>query len=187
MNNKRIEFTDEQHNAIVDAIRAGIEDTKHHAKLTSRVEDAIKKRIKAALGDDAYVILYDDRLVVWNNTVSHDERFTSYLKAGVNFKGEPTVKHWSERILFDLDRVDTRDIQERRRLEEATLTEAFQSCDKAIAELNRRIESLREAAIEQIKELPVPKAATRRTDPIHWNHPTTGFAAKFPNLFPKKS
>lgn len=186
MNPLTRKFTQEEHNAIIDAIRATLEDTKHHA--TYGHGTRFQKILKAKLPEDYRVTCTSERIEVWQECASnttqgawfnnYEQRVSLYFPWHYADPAKILVK-----ICEDLNRCDTRDCAERRQQEQENYG-AFRSLAQEAADLLGKLIALRAIASDIVKDLPIPTAATVRKSSVHWDRPSPELRAKFPNLFP---
>jgi hypothetical protein len=191
MNKSKI--TTEQYNQVIDAIRDGIQATRHHKKATTRVVDAIKAQLAKAFPDskDSFcVVLYGEygtaeKLKIWGGSdlIHFDDRIVVY---GRNNMDAVTDKvSWADGLLNGLRVNDTRDYQERER-DEVALAPLFATYEHDIELLEARIKDIRENALKAIAQLPIPKGATLRTESMFWTNPSNFARTKYPRLFAKQ-
>jgi len=187
MSNEKKRFSLEVETQIANAIRAGIEKTKHHQKYTARVHDAIKAEVvKVFPGMNPVVCCGVKTIEVWVNELCHyDNRFFAIWNWPGRFSSpEDQAKHWSVPILCEMQRCDSSDVMERIE-QENTLDVEFSKLELRAREARQMLEDLRAQAVARIAALPIPKAATLRTSSCHWDHPTSATAARYGNLFGK--
>lgn len=175
-------FTQEEHNMIIDAIGATLEATRHHASLGNLTR--FQKVLKTKLPPDYQVSCFCDKIKVWQQDAwssNYEHRVSLYFPWCGNDAAKVRVK-----IQEELNRMDTRDYAERRQQEQEPLLQSrLRHMHDRVTELLHAVKSYRRAAIEAIKNLPIPHAATCRTSSVHWDSPSEQLRKDFPNLFPK--
>lgn len=185
MNQYTRKFTQEEHNAIIDAIGATLEDTKNHAEYGLGTRFA--KILKAKLPSDYRVSCGRERIEVWQQVESRTTAGAWYSnydqRVALFFPWAKTAQQTRDKIREDLNRCDTRDCAERRQ-QENDKSAAFTELDRMAGVLLKQLEDVRVAASGIVKKLPTPHAATVRKSYVHWDRPSPELRAKFPNLFP---
>jgi hypothetical protein len=189
MNKSKI--TTEQYNQVIDAIRDGIQATRHHKKATSRVVDAIKDQLARVLPGHHFCVMLNgeygvaEKLHIWTavDLIHYDDRIVVYGRG--NMDAATDKISWADGLLNGLGVNDTRDYQEREGAE-VPLYPSFEKQEAEIAELEKRIQQIQEAALAKIVALPIPDAAAIRKEPYFWNRPSKKAQARFPLLFPSK-
>lgn len=192
-------FTDQEQIVIVDAIRAGVEKTKHHQQFSGRVVKVLKAEICKALGvldPEKLVVHSKDKgasslgsLSIWGNGVDYSNRIYfcwNWNKSNVYFGKD--VPHWSVPLLDECNRMDRRDYVERHQ-EEVKHSARWTVAEVQIKNLQKQIADIRAAAINDCALMPVPATAIatgmRKADHF-WDKPTLEARNAFPVLFGDK-
>jgi hypothetical protein len=173
---------------VVDAVRAGIAKTKHHARYTARVHDAICAELKARLNFDPVCHFGNHEIAFWGHDIAFDGRI--YLLWSWPHRGasaEAQAAHWSVPILAECERVDRRDYIERLEQEQSpAMVATLQLLADEAAGLVARLKSVRARAQEAVQALPLPGLATIRAKSVFWDGPSETLQRRFPSLWPAK-
>jgi hypothetical protein len=156
----------EQQIAIVAGIRRAFEKCKHHQQFSKRVKPIIEAELPG------YTVSVDPdhhglrTINVWGNGLEYKD--SVYLC----WNGS---KPWTEGMAEAIEISDVRDYAERLAAE-AKLTDVLSELEKLVVEARAQAATL-------IENLPVPKAATIRSEHPTWKNASGELRARFPHLF----
>lgn len=177
MNNQ--EFTNQEQVQIINAVRAGVAATKHHANYSARVEKVIETKIKEIFPNAVVSFVPGasslGSIGVWR------EDYCNRLYMCWNWS---CGNHWSDPILNSMNFSDCSDTMERIE-QEKSLDVMFTILESEARDLAEQLDRVRERANNLVKALPVPKSATVRAKSNFWDHPQPETRARYSTLFPK--
>lgn len=182
MSNDKKEFSLEQTVQICNAIRAGIEKTKHHERYTARVEKVIREEIEKVI--PGAVLSFHSATSCLGTIRVWRRNFNDCFFACWNWNNRRDGNHWSAPILMELQRCDVTDRMEREEQENGLDVE-LSKLELQAREAMKTLESIRARALEYIGDLPVPKSATVRAESPYWGSPTEATRKRYPAIFPK--
>ncbi len=157
---------------IVEGLRKGFEKCKHYTSFTKRNQKILQAELP-----EYYVNFHPtnffNKLDIYNHDMGYSNSVVLYLKLS---------KPWTETFIEEVNRADPSDFIERLEQEEGLKCElAF--IESRISTLKERILEAQEQALNLVKALPIPKSATTRNDPVHWNGPSGQLKELFPLCF----
>jgi hypothetical protein len=159
-----------QASKVVAAIRRAMDKFRHHQAFTARV----KPFIVAEVGEQYTVCVRSGNastfalheIDVWGAGIEYNDRVHMSWSAS---------KPWLAGMETELARCDNSDYEERLR-DEAALHEKLRA-------MEAQVKALREHAAKLVEELPIPKSATLRAEPVFWQGPSSELREMFPMLF----
>lgn len=172
-----MKYTAEQHNEVIDAIRAALEKLKHHQAWGNGTK--FGNALRAALGDrfTTYVATEYNlgKISVWGNGCDYVNRI--FLCFNLDACGS-----WANSLAQEIERNDSRDVQEREEQEQNRVS-VFGNLNVKLQEALRAVAAIREQAAQEIARIPEPRCATIRKGHFIWKEPTGRLAAQYPDLF----
>jgi hypothetical protein len=161
-----------QHNEVIVKLREGLDLVRHYQKFyPKRIEKKLAELLPlytVRCSDDGHFA----RVAVWGNGLAYDKKIDlSWISS--NYTRE--AKTWQEKFAEDLDRNDLSDYAERQ--------EQLMPHLAYLADLENRMQTIREEAAKKIAALPIPTSAKMRSNECFWNNAPCSLAEKFPLLF----
>lgn len=157
---------------IIQKIRETVPKFAHYKEFTGRVRPFLQEALPEytiAVSNKEGCLTTGYSIRVWGNGLRHDNDGV-YIRWNAE-----SDKTWVEGLLTALEQADPSDSRERD-LQELELTEELDR-------LNSEVKSLIKRARMLVKELPVPKSAITRNDPMYWENASTELRKRYPILF----
>ena len=186
MQDTKQNYSHEQRNEVIDALRATLEATRHHKSFGNggRFKADLAKRL-GSLGSLYCVSVTDTLIRVWGNGAHYDSGVHLYFN--LEIIGHDVVQiPWHEVISRAIDIADSRDTQEREEQEQDNIR-AFGELNVRLQEALRTVQAIRKEALEVIGRLSDPRCATVRAGHFIWELPTSRLSKQYPDLFSRIS
>lgn len=160
---------------VINGIRRAAEKFKHHQNFTKRVTPYLEAEFpgKTVSIHTSQKRFDSHRIGIWGGDIHYKELIE------ISFDSRKD-KTWFEDLLYQLDVADPSDQMERERDEESIY---FQDFENQIKMRQEAIDRIKDIALAQIKDLPVPSSAKIRTSQCHWDSPSSVLREKYPHLF----